>query len=659
MLGMGVRMEVVEAGFVASKEMSVDDLFEGFDAIKVITYSSGMDFMAGIIGKFFDAEVVFGSPAVLDQKVSTVMNVERKVIETLALPKNVKKFSERLEDGTLRFFVSRDMRSHEKLYLLEGAGRRRVITGSANFSGSAFFGVQREIVTVFDDDDAAWEYFMARYIAYRDACSDYVEDKVITAVVADPEYLADNPAELPVLQVKDVDVVVIQETVPDEYVDEIVFVADIRGREGELREYAPNPRLKNGAIVINSKIVERVKRKSSELRAVFKQRRRELTKLDIDYARGTLSFNGDQLDLSPGDDEVARDIAGFVRYIDSLDDVFHGNVDMTQGNYWRFANWYFATPFAPRIRYEAYYNHYDLTNVPVVGIMYGDSNGGKSTFTRLLAKMMSGENVELLSSSYFTPSYLNKVRANCTGVPVHVDDLSKKQWNSHYETVVKDDYYGILTEPVLLNYPAICISTNNVPSLKPEISKRVVMCRVSARIDRETGSRMAKRVNDIQVEMGNALFREYASRMLPLVEEMVDGMRSGDVDVPDIFALSSNVMCSIFEEHLDALPAWMTRLDFDDYFGNETVAQGAIAKVRNAWLSEPGSFTVNEVENKLVWTYPEGGPLYELRYVRDELPVQLDADASGRSLVMDLSAARELFGLDFKVPWYRRIFARQ
>jgi hypothetical protein len=55
-------------------------------------------------------------------------------------------------------------------------------------------------------------------------------------------------------------------------------------------------------------------------------------------------------------------------------------------------------------------------------------------------------------------------------------------------------------------------------------------------------------------------------------------------------------------------------------------------------------------------TYPEGGPIYQLGWIRDELPVQLDADVSGRSLVMNLAEARVLFGLDFKRPWFKRLF---
>ena len=50
----------------------------------------------------------------------------------------------------------------------------------------------------------------------------------------------------------------------------------------------------------------------------------------------------------------------------------------------------------------------------------------------------------------------------------------------------------------------------------------------------------------------------------------------------------------------------------------------------------------------LVYTYPENGRLYELRYLQDELPPALEARVTARSLVMKLDVAIEVFGETFK-----------
>ncbi len=54
------------------------------------------------------------------------------------------------------------LRAHSKIYLLEGANKRRVIVGSANASERAFSGKQAEKLIVFDDEQA-WNYYVREY----------------------------------------------------------------------------------------------------------------------------------------------------------------------------------------------------------------------------------------------------------------------------------------------------------------------------------------------------------------------------------------------------------------------------------------------------------------------------------------------------------------
>ncbi|MBQ1227707.1 MAG: hypothetical protein IIX79_06425 [Alistipes sp.] len=59
-------------------------------------------------------------------------------------------------------------------------------------------------------------------------------------------------------------------------------------------------------------------------------------------------------------------------------------------------------------------------------------------------------------------------------------------------------------------------------------------------------------------------------------------------------------------------------------------------------------FTVDKKKNKLVYTYPESGRLYELKYLQEELPPALEAQVTARSLVMKLDVAMNVFGEKFK-----------
>ncbi len=77
----------------------------------------------------------------------------------------------RVADGEMRFFVVKDAIAHARIYLLEGDERKRVIVGSANLSERAFSGRQAETLIVFDDDDTAWNHYLAQYEAVRDAAT--------------------------------------------------------------------------------------------------------------------------------------------------------------------------------------------------------------------------------------------------------------------------------------------------------------------------------------------------------------------------------------------------------------------------------------------------------------------------------------------------------
>ena len=62
-----------------------------------------------------------------------------------------------------------------------------------------------------------------------------------------------------------------------------------------------------------------------------------------------------------------------------------------------------ASVFMPYLRYLAKIHNYNVEQqFPVVGIIYGDSNGGKSTFVKLLSKMMSNAKIKQNSSGDFT-----------------------------------------------------------------------------------------------------------------------------------------------------------------------------------------------------------------------------------------------------------------
>lgn len=87
----------------------------------------------------------------------------------------------------------------------------------------------------------------------------------------------------------------------------------------------------------------------------------------------------------------------------------------------------------------------------------------------------------------------------------------------------------------------------------------------------------------------------------------------------------------------------------NDYMGDESIGRAAIEKIELAWQADPSKFRVDKKQNRLIYTYPQDGPWYELKYIADELPNSLEAEISGgNQLIMNYEQAQELFGIKFR-----------
>lgn len=141
------KLDVVRADFVDTLAISWQDLFHGFNKIKVITFSSGINFMYQLFDMFENVEIIFGCENVISSSIQDIFAYQTKLMENIRKSDTRKRdcLLQRIDNGSVRLFVARIQISHEKIYILEANdGRKRVITGSANMSFNAFSGKQRE-----------------------------------------------------------------------------------------------------------------------------------------------------------------------------------------------------------------------------------------------------------------------------------------------------------------------------------------------------------------------------------------------------------------------------------------------------------------------------------------------------------------------------------
>ena len=221
------------------------------------------------------------------------------------------------------------------------------------------------------------------------------------------------------------------------------------------------------------------------------------------------------------------------------------------------------------------------------------------------------------------------------------------QFNSHAGKVVKNDTYGLYEG--LDNYPAIVISANeDVKVITQDLTRRIVTCRVTIGLD-TTRAMKSNSIRRIQKNITTALYRHYLGIVLDRLDEFVLPMYDEFKDESvDAIKFSSDILVEMFSTlSNDELPQYVRKLSIDDYFDEKVTSTYAIKAIQTAWEYNKDRFTVNKKRNLLKFKLLDQ---HEIGRIRKEIPDSLQAKVSYDTLIMDLSKAREFFGINFKNP---------
>ena len=641
-------LDVVKMIFDGAESCTWQELFSGFDTLHAITYSSGIDFVYQLIDLFEQAEILFGCDEVISYSLQEVMAYQCKMVERMRDTASKMKLDlvSRIENGSLRFFVARSVLSHEKLYLLSSQdGRKRVIMGSANLSRSAFGGYQRENIC-YVDGDAAYDWYWDCYCQLREDCTDQIAKE--TLLFADD---GTNLEELPIARtVKVKKALVLQPA--EEAKEEVRFVLDVKNLAGKFASSVPKPD-KKGKLILSPDKIKSIRRQVVAAQTQEKELQSEYPQLEVFPDEMMVRLNGVNLDLHPSAAEIQKDVSLFLKYMDGYEK-FHGNVTGMQRRYFEFANWFFCSPFMACMRDMAVCYNQNLLPYPVFGLVYGQSKAGKTSFLETLLKMMIGQKTKI-SAPEFTRSSIEGLKRTVKGAPIIVDDLTNTRFNQHAIETIKNDDFGVADK--LLHYPAVVISANeDVKAVAPEVIRRTVICRVQAGLTNTEVMRSSV-VRTVQKEVGTALYREYLRRMLGIVSELLEEMKSDESEsAPDILAESSRVLEEIFREYAEApWPNYIRQLTLEDYFSEKVTGSYAIKTIRNAWNTSRSSFELSERNNEI--RYNAGAP-WEADRILKELPETLEPHKSREWVVMNLDEARSFFDIPFKKSWLDRLQKR-
>lgn len=542
----------------------------------------------------------------------------------------------RIQDNSLRLYVTRTKLSHEKIYLLAADdGRKRVIMGSANMSQSAFEGHQRENIS-YVDGNRAYDWYMDRYQDLREECTDQIAKECL-AFADDGEHLE----ELPVARTVCVNKVLTLQT-DQSQAEEIQFALDVKGLAKTFAPCVPKPN-KKGLLLLSPEKIKTIRQQAVSAKKKEKERRSAYPQLEVCVDEGYVQLNGTRQDLNPSGEEIQNDVDLFIRYMSGYEK-FHGDVDNLQRRYFDFANWFFCSPFMGYMRDMAVRYNQNLLPYPVFGLVYGQSKAGKTSFLETLLKMMIGQKTKL-SAPDFTRSSIEQLKRTVEGAPIIVDDLTNSRFNTHAIETIKNDDFG--TAEHLTHYPAVVISANeDVKAVAPEIIRRTVICRVQAGLTNTEVMRSSV-VRTVQREIGTAFYREYLRRMLAVVPDLLEMMKSDETETaPDILAVSSKILVEIIKENYpEPLPAYVRELTLEDYFSEKVTGSYAIKTIRDNWKTNKAAFVVSKRNNEL--RYDSGAP-WEADRIIKELPETLGAHRARELIIMNLDAAKDFFGVNFK-----------
>jgi len=631
-------IDVVKLDYICAEKTSWQELFSGYDSLHAITFSSGIAFVYKLLEMFDHAEIIFGCEDVMSYTLQEIMAYQGKLIEKLREKSGSAKdkLIERLEDGSVHFYVARGQLSHEKIYLLSATdGRKRVIMGSANMSYNAFSGKQRENISVIDGD-AAYDWYYDCFKGLQENSSDDISHKAFIA--AD---LEDNIDDLPIAKTVRAKKVVTIEPITENK-ETVEFILDVRNIAAKLKPNMPKAEKKTGKILLTSDNIIKIRKNVQSESIKEKEQRQEYPQLVVDVDSSNVILNDESLDLQPSLEEIKNDVNLFLYYMEGYSK-FHGDTTGMQYRYFEFANWFFCSPFMAVMRdYAARFDQNKLP-YPVFGLVYGQSKAGKTSFLETLLKMMIGQKPKI-SAPDFTRTAIENLKSVVKGAPIIVDDLTNTRFNQHAIETIKNDDFGFKDH--LINYSAVVISANeDVKAVAPEVIRRTVICRVEAGLT-NTEVMQSNVVRNVQQKIGTAFYREYLHRMLEIIPDLIEQLKAEDSEKsPDILEASSKVIVAIIKEHSEEVPDYIRELSLDNYFSESVTGKKAIKTIQDAWRTSKSSFKINKTTGELRYN---AGATYEADRLMKELPETLEARKSRDWVVMNLEAAKEFFGVNFR-----------
>lgn len=631
---------------VEFKEISykdVEELFFGFNEIRSITFSYDIKFICKIMKMFDYGEIILGGRFMTrrDSELHKLTAEAYLLAENMTLSemaadavRKEKDLVKMMGEGALLIRSPKYIIDHRKIYLLKADdGRTRVIKGSANFTGGAWSGDQLEAYEV-DDTYEAHEAYMEDFETAWKLSDDIPEDVVGSVKTDNPE------KDIPVIKeaLKTQNTIVLEEPKDSsESYERIKYTIDADKIMAKNKELVSNvkPRPRNGYIEIIPDLIKKISVNAKRL----KRKKIDINEIEKDYPKLTFNYNTreafineNKLDLNPNEEDVRKDIELLFEAFDNYKKDFIGDIDKVMNSHYKLVNLLFSSPFHANLRCVADIKNIPTSSLPLYTLIASQgSNTGKTFMTELILKLMTNMKLKPFSVKTAPTGNIDAMLEIYKGVPIFVDEIDGHYYGRLREKIKNSHQCEIMQRE---EQPMFIFASNNVSDPEEPERKRMPFLRYNSGLKKDIDPVAYDGISkNMKTKATNSLYREYLRRMLKevdnLVNYMIESQEIADDYYPDMMAISSKTLRSIFTDFGYDIPDYARELNWNDDFSYHAkyISQDAIEEIRALWKNDPDSFIIKS-SVVTITSGSDKGSRKMLESWANSLPVEFEAKYS-------------------------------
>ena len=477
-------INVVKAQFSVSENISYLDLFEGFTDLYTINIATNLDFLTNLLNMFQQVEFVLGNPALVASTLENTFAMQRNTLQEIYKSEAYDQIIERYNSGQLNIYLADAPLYPETLFCLKNkdTGATRVILGGGNLDQLATNSDKNQAFIYFDDEDA-YTYYWNLFTTFKEENSTVLTKQAFDVTYEDTQMIEN----LPILQ---------KATNDPEHIYSVIskttivktgeYLSDIERLAKDFVELPKADRKAQAKIPADK--VSVIKRKTLEnIQARRAKFERFMPQLVIEPEKHRAFYNGSEFNLRPHRGDIKRDAETYLQYMEGFNSAVPAkNIAPLKIEYFKLMSWCFLSPFLARIRTtirEATVTD-EVFTYPIVALLCGQSNAGKTIYASLLMKMMTDSALyKAFGQSNFTKTRIDSLLCDIKGLPILIDDITQTQFTNNSGNIIKQEERVLReTKPENLNYYSAILLTANkdLNSLKNELTKRMVVFHVNA-----------------------------------------------------------------------------------------------------------------------------------------------------------------------------------